>query len=108
MKTIIESTNFEPSISLNRFIKEKAQIFEKLDKNALVAEFNLSAKKDEFSCTVIVSSAGKDIVSSRKADDMHYAVLHAIDSAKRGLRKKKMKRLDNKKKVDKLKLAGIK
>jgi ribosomal subunit interface protein len=93
MKTIIESINFEPSISLNKFIKEKAENFLKLDSNALYAEFNLSKVKNEFHCTVILNLSGKDIVANRKADDMHYAVLKAIDSAKRGMRKKKMKHL---------------
>lgn len=98
MKIIIESTNFEPSHSLNRFIKEKAKVFLKLDKNTLYAEFDLQANKKEFICTVILNLAGKDIVASRSADDMHYAVMKCIDSAKRGMRKKKMKRLTLKRK----------
>jgi ribosomal subunit interface protein len=91
MKTIIESINFEPSVALNKFIKEKAKVFLRLDKNALFAEFNLSKVKDEFYCTIILNLAGKDIVSNRKSDDMHFSILKAIDSAKRGMRKKKMK-----------------
>jgi len=97
MKTIIESTNFEPSVSLNKFIKEKAQVFKKFDKNALFAEFNLSAKKQEFTCTVILNLEGKDIVVSKSADDMHYAILQTIDVAKRNMRRKKMKRMASKK-----------
>lgn len=99
MKTIIESTNFETSTALNKFIKEKSQVFLKLDKDALYAEFNLFAKKNEFSCTVIINLAGKDIVATRSSDDMHYSVLQAIDAAKRGMRKKKMKRITLKKKA---------
>ncbi len=98
MKTIIESTNFEPSVALNKFIYEKSQVFLKLDKNALFAEFNLSAKKNEYSCTVILNLAGKDIVASSKSEDMHYSILKAIEAAKRGMRKKKMKKLTMKKK----------
>ncbi|MBK9283336.1 MAG: HPF/RaiA family ribosome-associated protein [Sphingobacteriaceae bacterium] len=97
MKTIIESTNFKSSPSLNKFIKEKSLNFVKLDKNAICAEFNLSAKRNDFSCTVIVSLAGKDIISSKTSDDMHLSILQAVDAAKRGMRKKKMKRLTAKK-----------
>lgn len=99
MKTIIESTNFETSTALNKFIKEKSQVFLKYDKDALYAEFNLFAKKHEFSCTIILNLAGKDIVATRTSDDMHYSVLQTIDAAKRGMRKKKMKRIALKKKA---------
>ena len=98
MKTIIESTNFEPSAALNKFIIEKAENFVKLDKEALYAEFNLSANRNVFECTVILNLAGKDIVSSKSSDDMHFSILKAIDGAKRGMRKKKMKRISQKKK----------
>ncbi len=101
MKIIIESINFEPSVALNKFIREKAQVFIKLDKEALFAEFNLSSVKKEFHCTIILNLAGKDIVAKRKADDMHYAILKAIESAKRGMRKKKMKSLTLKKNSNK-------
>ena len=95
MKTIIESINFEPSAALNKFIKEKSSVFLTLDKKALFAEFNLSAQKHEFTCTIILNLAGKDIVSRSSADDMHFAILKAIDSAKRSIRKKKMKVIIN-------------
>ena len=98
MKIIIESTNFESSTSLNKFIKEKAGVFLRLDKNALFAEFNLSANKSEFTCTIILNLAGKDVVASRTADDMHYAILKAIDAAKRSMRRKKMKTITKTKK----------
>lgn len=98
MKTIIESINFETSTALNKFIKEKAEVLKKLDKDVLYAEFNLSAKKQEFSCTLILNLAGKDIVVSKSADDMHYAILQTIDVAKRNMRRKKMKKLVHKKK----------
>jgi ribosomal subunit interface protein len=99
MKTIIESTNFEPSAALNKFVKEKAEVFKRLDKEALYAEFNLSATKNVFTCTIILNLAGKDIVSVKSADDMHYAILRAIDAAKRGMRKKKMKKITLKKSI---------
>lgn len=99
MKTIIESTNFEPSTALNKFIKEKAEVFLKLDKNALFAEFNLSANKLEYTCTIILNLAGKDIISKSTSDDMHFSILKAIESAKRSMRRKKMKVITKRKKV---------
>lgn len=97
MKTIIESTNFKPSATLNKFIKEKAKVFEKLDKRALFAEFNLAAAKNNCSCTIILNLSGKDIVATKSSEDMHLAILLAIIAAKRGMRKKKMKRITLKK-----------
>lgn len=93
MKTIIESTNFKPSAALNAFIKEKAKVFTKLDSDALYAEFNLKALKENYSCTIILNLAGKDIVASRSSHDMRLAITNAIVAAKRGMRKKKMKKL---------------
>lgn len=98
MKIIIEYTNFASSTALTKFIKEKSKAFIKLDAKALYAEFNLSANKRQFACTIILNLSGKDIVVTKKADDMHLAILMAIDTAKRNMRRKKMKKIRLKKK----------
>lgn len=97
MKVIIESTNFKPSASLNKFVNEKALAFVKLDKRTLYAEFNLTAHKGNYTCTILINLAGKDIVATKTSDDMHLAILLAIVAAKRGMRLKKMKRMRLKK-----------
>ena len=101
METIIESTNFKTSEVLNTQIEEKASSILKLEPRALYAEFNLTAIKNLFSCTLILNVPGRDIVTTSTSDDMYKSVANSIAAAKRRLRKKKMKRIAMKKNKNK-------
>ncbi len=103
MNMIIECTNFKPSPALNTFIGEKAQSILKLDASITRVEFTLGVERDDhaksFACGLNVNIPGNDIAVHGHSEEAHDAVMRAVDSAKRSLRKIKTKRLAARRKV---------
>ena len=103
MNIIIECTNFKPSAALNTFINEKAQGVLKLDAKITRIEFKVSVEREDhaksFSCGLNVNIPGNDIAVHGNSDEAHDAVMKAIDSAKRSLKKIKTKRLASRRKA---------
>ncbi|MFM8178646.1 MAG: HPF/RaiA family ribosome-associated protein [Candidatus Kapaibacterium sp.] len=97
MNLLIDSTNFDPSPALNTFIEEKLQGVGKLEPritriHCTVAETRVDHAKS-FSCAFTVFAPGNDFAVSRTAEDIHQAVLRAVESVKRKLRREKTKKL---------------
>lgn len=98
MNLLIDSTNFDPSPALNTYIEEKLQGVTKLEPritriHCTVGEARVDHAKS-FTCSFTIFAPDNDFAVSRTAEDVHQAVLRAIESAKRKLRKVKTKKLE--------------
>lgn len=97
MNLLIDSTNFDPSPALNTFIEEKLQGALKLEPritriHCTVSEARIDHAKS-FTCAFTIFAPGNDFAVRRTADDIHEAVLRAVDSTKRKLRNIKTKKI---------------
>lgn len=103
MNLLIDSTNFDPSPALNAFIEEKLEGALKLEPritriHCTVSETRVDHAKS-FTCTFTIFAPGNDFSVRRTAEDIHEAVLRAVDSTKRKLRKVRTKKITSRRVV---------
>jgi putative sigma-54 modulation protein len=97
MDIIIQSLGFTAGESLEAFVQEK---FEKFDKEAKIIRSNITlyigsdGNPEKYYCEIRLEDPGHDLFVKKNSDSFEKAIVNAADALQRSLRRSRKKMID--------------